>query len=437
MWFRSHCMAFKAFPHRRSLGSPGAVALLIGGYGVLELLCEHETWLEFLAYKSGRGLLTRVEESRLREFVERRGYLEISRAIADEKYTFGCPERREISKLGTGKKRVVYTFSEDENAVLKLLAYLLYRYDGALSGGCYAFRRDVGARRAFTDMAFAQDASELWCFKADISNYFNSIDVEMLCGLLRETITDDGPLLRLLEALLNDERSVWRGEIIREHKGVMAGTPISAFLANIYLKEMDEYFVKRGVRYARYSDDIIVFDARERIDEHVAAYRGFLEKYRLRSNPDKELLSAPGEAWSFLGFEYRAGTIDISRSTVAKLFGRIKRQSRSLRRWMLKNNAEPERALRAFNRKFNRKFYSADAGRELCWSRWFFPLINTDASLRAIDAYMQQSQRYLVTGTHNKSGYKLAPYELLRECGYRPLVAAYYQRRAREGFGGE
>ena len=40
----------------------------------------------------------------------------------------------------------------------------------------------------------------------------------------------------------------------------MAGTPISTFLANLHLAHMDHYFADAGILYARYSDDIILFD---------------------------------------------------------------------------------------------------------------------------------------------------------------------------------
>ena len=39
----------------------------------------------------------------------------------------------------------------------------------------------------------------------------------------------------------------------------MAGVPISSFLANYYLKDMDLYFEKKNVLYFRYADDILVF----------------------------------------------------------------------------------------------------------------------------------------------------------------------------------
>ena len=68
---------------------------------------------------------------------------------------------------------------------------------------------------------------------------------------------DDKVLCRFLEAHLNKKEVEYNGEIIEEEKGVMAGTPISPFLANLYLTDLDETF--KGDLYARYADDIIFF----------------------------------------------------------------------------------------------------------------------------------------------------------------------------------
>lgn len=393
---------------------------------MLELLASAAVWNEYFEYKRSRSLMNPLEEEFIRRYIDEERYLPIATGLCNGTYSFGIPQRRELNKLGTAKKRVVYTFSEDENMILRLLSYLLYAYDEKLSPNCYAFRRETGARRAFTDMAYLPGISSLWCFKADISNYFNSITIEILTPILERIIDDDKPLLDFLVALLNDDRCESNGEIIHEQKGVMAGTPVSPFLANIYLTEADRYFAEKGVKYARYSDDIIIFDNEEHIKEHIDTYRTFLEKYRLKSNSKKELLTAPGEAWTFLGFEYKNGVIDIAPVTVEKLTGKIRRSSRSIRRWMVKKNAQPERTLKAFNKKMNRKFYNDSLGHELSWARWFFPLINTTESLHRIDLYMQDCQRYIVTGKHNKSSMGKVPYEMLKECGYKPLVSSFY-----------
>ncbi len=392
---------------------------------MIQRLYEDSFWQEFLAYKVEKKLLTRTEEAALTDFIARRQYRPMAEAILSGRFAFSVPQRRELNKQGSRKKRVVYSFPEEENWLLKAVAYLLYRYDGCLADNCYAFRRDTGARNAFLQMA-RQGGGELWGFKSDISNYFNSIDISLLLPMLEEVITDDPVLLGLLKALLTDGRALWQGQEIREQRGVMAGTPTSPFLANLYLRSMDEHF--SGIPYARYSDDILFFAPRQQLEEHIAAYHALVEAHRLTVNPAKEQRIQPGECWSFLGFCQHDGVIDISPAAMHKLMDKIRRAARSLRRWMLRKNADPERTLRAFNRKFNRKFYDDHTGRELCWSRWYFPMINTDESLRRLDHYLQQWQRYIVTGRHNKANYRKVPYDMLTRCGYRPLVAAWHRR---------
>ena len=395
---------------------------------MVENLLNHELWLAFLEYKTARSLLSPGEERFLREYIDGRKYLPVVNRVLSGDFAFSVPEKKELNKLGSTKKRVVYCFPDDENILLKMLSWLLYRYDCAIQDNCYSFRKDTGARHAFLRMAGAPGIERLYGFKADVSNYFNSIDVSLLLPMLRDVITDDPLLLKLLTGLLCDDRAIWQGSIIREARGVMAGTPTSPFFANLYLKEMDAFFAARNVLYARYSDDVLIFSPEEELAPCIAAFRGFMDKYRLVSNPAKEQHFAPGDKWSFLGFEYSSGTIDVSGIAVRKLKDKIRRAARSLRRWMLDKGASPEGALRAFNRKFNRKFFHAGAGRELCWCRWYFPVINTARSLHIIDQYMQDWERYIVTGKHNKANYRKVPYSMLTANGYRPLVAAYYNR---------
>ncbi len=56
--------------------------------------------------------------------------------------------------------------------------------------------------------------------------------------------------------MLTDNQVIYNGEAIYENHGVIAGTPTSPFLADVYLKEVDRYFSDTNVIYTRYSDDI-------------------------------------------------------------------------------------------------------------------------------------------------------------------------------------
>lgn len=75
----------------------------------------------------------------------------------------------------------------------------------------------------------------------------------------------------------------------------------------------------------------------------------------------------------------------------------------------------------------NHKFYGTGADDEFTWSRWFFPNITTDQSLKKIDHYMQQYIRYIITGRHYKGNYRIS-YETLKDWGYCSMVNAYYKK---------
>ncbi len=93
---------------------------------------------------------------------------------------------------------------------------------------------------------------------------------------------------------------------------------------------------------------------------------------------------------------------------------------------MLRRNLDYTLALKAMNRKFNRKFFGKQEKEELSWKYWFFPTINTTRSLKIIDNYMQDQLRFIATGKHNKRNFEKVPYSILKSCGYRPLVHEYY-----------
>ena len=208
----------------------------------------------------------------------------------------------------------------------------------------------------------------------------------------------------------------------------MAGTPISAFLANYYIKEIDEFFWNQKLVYCRYADDIILFCQNK--DELITFQQKLLDyfdKYNLSINSDKEYFFEPDDKWEFLGFSFCGNKIDLSDNTIRKIKGKIRRSARGIRRWMIKKDASYQVALKAMNRKYNRKFFGKQDKEELSWKYWFFPTINTSDSLKIIDNYMQEQERYLVTGKHNKRNYKIVPYELLKECNYRSLVHEYYK----------
>jgi hypothetical protein len=435
----------------------------------------------------------------LDEFIAAEGYRGPAQAAREG--VWPLPTKRLINKLGKAKKRVVYRFPDAENWTLKLLAWLLFAYDDRQPDGCYSFRRNFGVLRALRELTALPGINEMWCYKADITNYFNSVPVPLLQPVLARVIDDDAALFDFLMRLLSENRALtahdggspadavaadaglggtghdadagsiesrrahqdaapggasddaeadmdWLGgddvdagsatvgpigsdsavtwDVIEEPRGVMAGTPISPFLANIYLSALDEWFVSRGVPYARYSDDIVIFaNSQAELGRLRDEFLRLIGEHGLVVNPDKETISAPGTAWEFLGVSYCNGVIDLSSTTKTKLKGKIRRKARALRRWMLRKGADPQVAMRALIRVFNRKFYSLRDPNDLTWARWFFPLLTTSDGLHEIDEYLQSYVRYVPTGRFTKTNYSVS-YDDLKRLGYLPLVHEFY-----------
>lgn len=395
---------------------------------IIDLLANEDLWLEFLEHKK-EAVLTAKIIKQYEKYIYNKEYDKIVTKIKNEEYVFSVPRKVAINKVGKTKKRIVYLYNKEETYLLKMLVFLMYKYDFLFAPNLYSFRQKSGAKKAVFDL-IRSNINNKYAYKVDIKNYFNSIPIDKLLMPLKNDL-DDEKLYSLLSQLLTNNKVKENGKIIEEEKGIMAGVPISSFLANYYLKDLDFYFYNNKITYCRYADDIIVFDDEKNIKKHQEYITNFLEKNGLEINKEKEYFYKVGEKVEFLGFSYENGIIDLSENSIKKIKGKIKRKAKAVRRWMLKKEKPIEAGLLAMNKIFNRKFYGKEED-DLSWKYWFFPTINTSKGLKIVDEYMQEWQRYIVTGVHNKKNFAKAPYELLKKCNYKSLVNEYYNRVEKE-----
>lgn len=446
---------------------------------ILQSLYDESAWLELIEYKKEHQHLSRTDEDKWSSYIEDRRYIPLidmilSSVVLSEKdiYENGTdypptslplPLKREINKSGSTKKRVIYSYPDNFNRLLKMIAFKLYTFDDIFAPNCYAFRRGLGVKDAVKRVQRIVQ-SKKYCLKVDISNYFNSIDVNILLEKLDFIEGKDPDLFRLFEKLLTADAAVEYVDntyidttqtntvdnnhcfniyasdnetdcisiinIIHEKRGAMAGTPISPFFANVYLKDVDWYFHNNGIDYFRYSDDILIFaDTYEELMEYKNILYKKIEQAHLTLNPDKVRICKPGEPIEFLGLRFENSEIDISDNTKNKMKARIKRKSESLRRWARKKHLSGEKAAKGFIKVMNHKFYDSGNDNDFSWSRWFFPNLTTVKSLSTIDTYMQEYIRYCVTGRHYKGNYRIT-YDQMKAWGYRNLVNEYYRYKS-------
>lgn len=406
---------------------------------LLDELSDKALWMEYREHKVKGNHITKRELKLLDEFINEERYLKITAHIFDENIPFDYPHKKVINKSGTKKKRVVYTYSLDEMFVLKLMMYLLSRYDDKLSSSCYSFRRTKSVKGAIGKIVRSKYARNSYVYKADIHNYFNSMDVDILIHDLGLIIDDDPELLKFISKLLSVNKAYDGNsdKVIEEKRGGMAGTPISPFFANVYLKSLDDLFSQDF--YFRYSDDILIFaKEKDELDRKIEIFKQHILDKKLELNPDKITLFNPGEPWEFLGFKYIDGKIDLSDVTLNKIKSKIKRKANKLYRWRIKKDRDFDSAAKALIKTFNRKFYGKqqnsdieDEVKEFTWSRWFFPVLDTSDSLAVIDDYLVQYIRYLYSGRHYKGNYKIT-YEYVKNLGFRSLVNEYYKEQKEE-----
>ena len=396
---------------------------------ILSRLSLNNEWEAYYSYKTEKGSLSDKEREDLRSFIDNREYVSVVENIKSSS-GFNPPKKTLINKSKVGKKRTVYTYNREENYVLKLITFLLKDYDNIFSPNLYSFRKNRGVKRATKDILRIKDINSRYVYKVDIKDYFNSVDIDILLPKLKKCFENDLPLYGFIKNLLKNQTVKFNDKLIEEKKGIMAGTPISTFLANLYLSEMDFYFYENKISYMRYSDDIIIFSKnKEELEASIDIIRSFLAENNLKVNEEKEVVTLPYQEWTFLGFSYNCGVIDVSKVSFEKLKAKMKRKTRALLRWADKKGISGDKTARVFIRRFNTKLYDNPIDSELTWTRWFFPVINTDKTLKQIDEYMLECIRYLATGKRTKSKYNFK-YEDIKALGYRSLVNEYFKQKS-------
>jgi len=143
------------------------------------------------------------------------------------------------------------------------------------------------------------------CFvlKCDIRKFFETIDHEILLGIIRKRIRDANAVW-LLEEIIESFTS--RYSNLFERKGLPIGNLTSQLFANIYLNEFDQ-FIRHKLKvknYIRYTDDfVIVAGNKPYLENLITSIRIFLSnKLALELHPKKITIRKFHQGIDFLGY---------------------------------------------------------------------------------------------------------------------------------------
>ncbi len=164
----------------------------------------------------------------------------------------------------------------------------------------FAYRRGRSVRMAVERVYSLYHEGYRWILDADIDDFFDSVDRNVVLLRLAPLVTDE-LALRLVRLWL--DYAVWDGlRLLRPERGLAQGSVISPMLANLCLDSLDEAIERAGLRMVRYADDFVVLTkGRAAAERALELTESVLADLRLRLNAGKTRVTRFSEGFRFLG----------------------------------------------------------------------------------------------------------------------------------------
>ena len=214
-----------------------------------------------LAYKQvkrnkGAGGIDGMQVDELLPFL-RENRKELVQSLRDGKY---CPQpvrRAEIPK-DNGKIRKLGIPTVVDRLIQQAICQVLTPiFEEQFSDNSFGFRPKRSAHDALKRCRTNITEGYRYVVDMDLEKYFDTVNQSKLIQILSETIKD-GRVVSLIHRFLNAGVMV-KGAFEKSPEGVPQGGPLSPLLGNIMLNECDKELEKRGHRFVRYADDLMIF----------------------------------------------------------------------------------------------------------------------------------------------------------------------------------
>lgn len=227
--------------------------------------------------------------------------------LRSERYKPKAVRRVEIPKPDGGKRMLGVPTVIDRMIQQAIVQVLQPIYEPLFSESSYGFRPKRSAQQAMKQALKYYNEGYTQVVDLDLAKYFDTVNHEILIGMLREQVKDER-VICLIRKYLKSGVMI-NGLISPTTEGTPQGGNLSPLLSNIYLTAFDRMLESRGHKFVRYADDCNIYVKSRRAAERVMTNcTKFLEgKLKLKVNRKKSRVGSPLRL-KFLGFSmYKTG----------------------------------------------------------------------------------------------------------------------------------
>ena len=200
---------------------------------------------------------------------------ELLKALRSGTYNPKAVKRVEIPKPDGGKRMLGVPTVIDRMIQQAIVQVLQPIYEPLFSENSYGFRPKRSAHQAMKQALEYYKEGYTQVVDLDLAKYFDTVNHEILIGMLREQIKDER-VISLIRKYLKSGVMI-NGLMSPTREGTPQGGNLSPLLSNIYLTAFDRLLESRGHKFVRYADDCNIYvksrRAAERVMENCVKYK--------------------------------------------------------------------------------------------------------------------------------------------------------------------